>query len=238
MKTITRWIMSMIIVGSVGGSILTIATPSVTFAATDCDSGFLTFPTWYRGLADPENDCNITSPTQEGLPVFIRKIVFNVIEMALQVVGYISAFLILRAGYKFITRSDEASEVAAAKSTIANALTGLVISIASVAIVKLAEGIIIGSTTGAKVDVDGELIDVGVPVITADLVLKNGLNIFYYLMGSIAVIMLIKAGLTYVTSGGDSSNLIKAKNIMLYSIIGLITIVLAFVITSFVVGSF
>ena len=63
-------------------------------------------------------------------------------------------------------------------------------------------------------------------------------NILLFIVGAIAVIMLIIGGIRYVVSGGDSSAVTAAKNTILYAIIGIIIVLLAFAIVQFVVGSF
>lgn len=60
---------------------------------------------------------------------------------------------------------------------------------------------------------------------------------FLYIVGALAVIMIIYGGFRYITSGGDSSGVTNAKNTILYAIIGLIVAVLAYAIVHFVVGS-
>ena len=79
---------------------------------------------------------------------------------------------------------------------------------------------------------------VDVPTVTANSVLQNGLNIAYFLAGIIAVIVIIVAGIMYATSSGDQARITKAKNLILYSIAGLVVILSAFVITNFVIGRF
>ncbi|MNL79813.1 hypothetical protein D3C87_2065000 [compost metagenome] len=53
-----------------------------------------------------------------------------------------------------------------------------------------------------------------------------------------AVIVIIIAGFIYTTSGGDAGAVKKAKNMVLYSVVGIVVIALAFVITQFVAGRF
>ena len=64
---------------------------------------------------------------------------------------------------------------------------------------------------------------------------KNVANILLYLLGAIAVIMIIYGGIRYVTSGGDSSSIKAAKDTILYSVIGLVVAILAYAIVNFVV---
>lgn len=59
-------------------------------------------------------------------------------------------------------------------------------------------------------------------------------NILIFLVGALAVIMLIYGGLRYVTSTGDAARVKAAKDTILYGIIGLVVAILAFAIVNFV----
>jgi len=80
--------------------------------------------------------------------------------------------------------------------------------------------------------------DINIPKVTADEILQNGLNIAYFLTGLAAVVIIISAGFRYTTSGGDAEAIKKAKNTILYAVVGLLVVAMAFVITQFVLGSF
>ena len=62
-------------------------------------------------------------------------------------------------------------------------------------------------------------------------------NTILYIVGIIAVIMLIIGGIKYVISGGDSKKVTDAKNTVLYAIIGLVIAVFAYAIVNFVISS-
>lgn len=68
-------------------------------------------------------------------------------------------------------------------------------------------------------------------------VFKQVTNTILYIVGIIAVIMLIIGGIRYVVSGGDSKKVTDAKNTVLYAIIGLIICFLAFAIVNFVISA-
>lgn len=68
-------------------------------------------------------------------------------------------------------------------------------------------------------------------------VFKQITNIVLYVVGIIAVIMLIIGGIKYVISGGDSKKVTDAKNTVLYAIIGLVIAFLAFAIVNFVISA-
>jgi hypothetical protein len=80
--------------------------------------------------------------------------------------------------------------------------------------------------------------EVKAPGLEADQVLASGLNIVYMLAAIIAVIVIIIGGILFTTSAGDSGGITKAKNMILYAVIGLIVIISAYAITAFVVGRF
>ena len=75
-----------------------------------------------------------------------------------------------------------------------------------------------------------------VPTVSADSVIGNVLNAVYYMIGIAAVIAIIVGGIMYATSGGDSNQITKAKNVILYAVIGVIVTLLAFGITGFVIA--
>jgi len=64
---------------------------------------------------------------------------------------------------------------------------------------------------------------------------KNGVNILLYLVGVLAIIMIIYGGVRYVTSAGNSNQVSSAKNVILYALVGLVVAVLAYAIVNFVI---
>lgn len=66
-------------------------------------------------------------------------------------------------------------------------------------------------------------------------VFKQITNTILYIVGIIAVVMLIIGGIKYLLSGGDSKKVTDAKNTVLYAIIGLVIAFLAYAIVNFVI---
>lgn len=62
-------------------------------------------------------------------------------------------------------------------------------------------------------------------------------NILLFLIGAIAVIMLIVGGIRYVISGGDANQVTAAKNTILYAVVGIVVAILAYAAVNFVIGS-
>lgn len=71
---------------------------------------------------------------------------------------------------------------------------------------------------------------------TIESVIGTVVKILSYVVGIIAVIMVIIGGIKYVTSSGDSNNVTSAKNTILYALVGLIVAALAQVIVRFVLN--
>lgn len=68
--------------------------------------------------------------------------------------------------------------------------------------------------------------------------MKNVINTMIFIIGLIAVIMIIIGGIRYVVSNGESAQVQNAKNTVLYSVIGLVIAILAFPIVNFVLDKF
>lgn len=72
----------------------------------------------------------------------------------------------------------------------------------------------------------------------ANDIVKPVVNTLLYILGAIAVIMIIIGGFRYTLSGGDNTGVAAAKNTILYSVIGLVVAILAWAIVNFVIGIF
>jgi len=67
-------------------------------------------------------------------------------------------------------------------------------------------------------------------------VIKAVVNILSYLVGVVAVIMVIVSGFKYVTAAGDSSKVSSAKNTLIYAIVGIVIVALSQSIVKFVLN--
>lgn len=65
--------------------------------------------------------------------------------------------------------------------------------------------------------------------------LRTVLNIVLVIMGAIAVLTVVVAGFRFITSQGNPSETAKARNAIIYAIVGLLVIIFAFSIVNFVV---
>lgn len=68
--------------------------------------------------------------------------------------------------------------------------------------------------------------------------IKTLVNTLLYILGAVSVVVIIFAGIFYTTSIGDQALITKAKNTLLYAVIGLIVALIAYAIVNFVIDSF
>lgn len=77
----------------------------------------------------------------------------------------------------------------------------------------------------------------GLPMVCAgNGQLQQILQIVLGIFGAVAVLIIVIAGLKFVTSAGNPQSASKARNTILYAVVGLVVISAAEVIVSFVLG--
>ena len=77
----------------------------------------------------------------------------------------------------------------------------------------------------------------GIPKVAADdKSLASIIGATFLVIGGIAVLFLVIGAFRYIISNGDQGAITKAKNTILYAIIGLVISMLAFTIVQFVLG--
>ena len=67
--------------------------------------------------------------------------------------------------------------------------------------------------------------------------LNTIINVAIGLIGFVAVVVIILGGVQYTTSAGDAGKVKKAKDTIMYGIIGLVIALLAFAIVNFILGN-
>lgn len=73
--------------------------------------------------------------------------------------------------------------------------------------------------------------------VASNTTIADIMNVVYFIAGIVAVLVIVVAGFIFITSRGDQNNIARAKNAILYAVIGLVVIMMAFVITQFIIAS-
>jgi hypothetical protein len=67
-------------------------------------------------------------------------------------------------------------------------------------------------------------------------IINKVVNVLLYVLGIIAVIMMIIGGIRYTTSQGDAKQVADAKNTILYAVIGLVVAFSAYAVVNWVIA--
>ncbi|HYH75066.1 MAG TPA: pilin [Candidatus Saccharimonadales bacterium] len=65
--------------------------------------------------------------------------------------------------------------------------------------------------------------------------IDNVVGIVFSVLGTIAVLMIVIGGIQYITSKGEPGEMAKAKNTIIYALVGLVVCILAYTIVAFVI---
>lgn len=197
---------------------------------------FLGMHAWYDGLVDGSgNFLQVTDDGSKGIRLseFIWTIAANVaIDMAV-IAAFAAIGFVLYGGYLYMFSGGDTGKVSSGKKTITNAIIGLAIAMLAKVIFTTLKHVFAASVV--EVDVDGQtvkLANADPGIVATDLISWVG-----GVAGIICVIFLVYGGVSYMTSSGDASKTTKAKNAILYSLIGLAIVGLAEVITATVANT-
>lgn len=127
--------MSLMVIGSFGASM---TFPNTSFAeSNECDKKgrILTLKPWYDGLT--KGDCSIKDigSDADSQANFIWRVVLNIVDDLLQLIGYTTVGYIMYGGFLMMTSNGAPDKAAHGRKTIMSAAIGLVIALASVALV-------------------------------------------------------------------------------------------------------
>ncbi len=89
----------------------------------------------------------------------------------------------------------------------------------------------------AQISIDEGDIDIPTNVDPDSGSIDTLLTLMFSVMGGIALLVIIIAGMQFVLSRGDAEKAAKARRTIIYAAVGLVIAVMAFTIVSFVVGS-
>ena len=201
-------------------SVLSLNNSRSVYARTGDDCYFLGLTSW---------DCNVDTEvsSEDGLKTVIWTIAGNILVDITVIAAYLVVGYAIYGGYLYILSSGDPNKTAAGKKTLTHAFIGL-------AIVLLANIIIntIKTALGAK---NFEYCaQAGSDCITEDEVITKIISWVIGVSGLVAVIFILIGGIGYITSSGDANKLAKAKNTILYALIGLAIVGLAQIIVVFV----
>ena len=181
--------------------------------ATDCGEGVCCMPE-----APPSNNSS-TFPNPIGADN-ASDFLQNILKALRGVVAIISIIFIIIGGIMYILAGGSEKITDKAKATITGAVVGLAIVMAAPAFLKQILEILGGT------DASGELNN----ALTIKEIAQNILRFLFSITGIIAIISMVIGGGMYLTAYGDEDRIDKGKEIIKYSLLGIIVAFSALVI--------
>ena len=172
-------------------------------------------------------DCGVdTNPgSEDELTTMVWAIVGNVIIDATILAAYCALGFVIYGGYLYIFSGGDPNKTASGKKTLSHAFIGLAIAMLATVIMSTIRIVLMNGDTQLA-SVDG-----------ADYASEMATSIIQWVIGIagfVSAIFLVYGGISYMTSSGDAGKLTKAKNMIIYALIGLTIVGLAEIITAFV----
>jgi hypothetical protein len=116
---------------------------------------------------------------------------------------------------------------------ITRTITALIVA-AFIGLVPVTTSLALDTKTGACTGNDSAPCQASGDSIAA--LLGSVISLLLFIAGAIAVLVIVVGGIRYITSDGDPSAASKAKNTIIYALVGLVVAVMSYSIVNFVIG--
>lgn len=185
----------------------------------DCRGGFLGLVSW---------DCGVTISDDTSLKSGVWTIAANVATDIAVVATYLIIGYVIYGGYLYTFSGGDPNKVASGKRTLTQAFIGLAITMSASIIMGAIRIALVGGTGDMSTCVSSG------GCVGPDQMITNLFGWVTGIAGVVSAVFLVYGAIQYITSTGDSGKLKKAKETILYSLIGLAIVALATVIIAFV----
>ena len=175
-------------------------------------------------------DCGVdwrTVGNTDDLKNYIWIVVANIASDATLLAVYLALGFVIYGGYLYIFSGGDVGKMQSGKKTLTTSFIGL-------GIVMLANVIFNGIKFALIENGVGTSSLYGLPDVEADIIFTNAVSWVIGAAGFAAAIFLVYGGISYMTASGDAGKLTKAKNAIIYSLIGLAIVGLSEIILGFV----
>lgn len=174
-------------------------------------------------------DCNVNVHDESSLKSGIWTIAANVATDLTVITAYLVIGYVIYGGYLYMMSSGDPGKIATGKKTLVQAFIGLGIVLLANVIIN-AIRIALGNVNLAQNCAAHECANV-------DKMVVGAIEWVIGVAGVVALIFVVIGGISYMTSAGDPGKTKRAKDTILYSLIGLVIVALSFVITAFVAST-
>ena len=174
-------------------------------------------------------NCGIEITDESSLKTNIWKIAVNISIDITIIAAYLVLGYVIYGGYLYIFSAGEPGKVASGRKTLLHAFIGLAIVMSANIIMSAIRYALLkdGKLNCDPLTGNGCIEDPGT-------LISNSLQWIIAIGGVVATIFVVYGGIAYITSAGDPGKVQKAKQIIIYALIGLAVVGLAQLITAFV----
>lgn len=202
-----------------------------TFAVGCSKPTLLGLVPWYQYLpigTDTTGTCSVKFPTTStgilGAHSPFLLIGLAIIDDLIRVAALVAVGYVMWGGMQYILSQGSSDRTKKAQGSIVNALVGLALAIIAASLVSYLGDRLGGASKG------------GLPNPNANTAIPNILDYFVFpISASLALLMVVIGGFKYITANGDPNSVTSAKNTIIYALIGLLVVMAAFSIVTFVV---
>lgn len=179
-------------------------------------------------------DCNVPDNWQGDDAIInnIVAIIANISNNLLVITAYLILGFVIYGGYLYISASGDPNKTSSGKKTLTRAFIGLAIVLSAKVIVSSLHIILLGDSGQAAFSED--CTEANSCVTDTNALWLNLIQWVIGIAGIIAAIFVVLGAIGYLTSAGDPNKLKKAKDTIMYALIGLAIVGLAELITSVV----
>jgi hypothetical protein len=145
-------------------------------------------------------------------------------DILLTIIGYAAVLFVLVGGFNVLFSGGDPGKVSRGKTTIGNALLGVVIAMFASSGVRFVNETLITTAPNINVGAGGSVTG---GVTNATVMWGNATSNFLYMMGIAALAMVVWGGVKLSASNGNPQAQAKAKNTIIFAIIGMIIMMIA-----------
>ena len=170
-------------------------------------------------------DCNVDITNEETLKSSIWTIVANILKDITVIAAYLILGYVIYGGYQYIFSGGDPNKTASGKKTLTNGFIGLAIVLTSNILISAIR--IALSADFTKDCISNSCVD-------PTNMVSNAIQWIIGICGIVAAVFIVYGGILYITSSGDPNKTQRAKQTIIYALIGLAIVALAEIITAFV----
>ena len=184
---------------------------------------FLGLVPWDWGVED-----KITkTESKEDLEQLVIGVVLNIATNLTVIAAYLTIVFVIYGGYLYMFSGGDVGKVTTGKKTLLTAFIGLAIVILTNVIFGTIRIVLSSGSSGS-----GGVFNL--PNVNATEMVSGMIQWVIGIGGILAAIFVVYGGILYMTSAGDAGKITKAKQTIMYALIGLAIVGLAELLTAFV----